>query len=420
MQGFHARPASRAGAVTIAIVLCAGAAPAQAQPARNRAAAAPLRIAAARTDPGWFGVAVRGRPGTTVTIREQVGGATIPLTRIRLRGATALRSHASRWRCARLVRRLVASAPGEAGGTDTASAEVRTPSCRRRLTLALSPARPRPGQIVTVRVLDRWRIGAITVRVCAGRPRRCERTAVRRGHRSAAERVRALRPGLWTFELSTRWHQRLRKRVRVLSRRPVRVLATGDSMIQLVDFALARKLSGSGRVHSDAHISTGLSKSFLFDWQAQARRQARSHPDVTIMFIGANDGFSFGRVACCGKGWVRGYAARVRRMLRAYVRGGRGQAYWLTLPAPRDRARAHIYRAVNAAIRLAARSFGEDVRVVDTGPTFTPGGRFRAAIRRGGHRVTVRQQDGVHLNATGAALAAGLVIRSLRADGFIA
>jgi hypothetical protein len=46
---------------------------------------------------------------------------------------------------------------------------------------------------------------------------------------------------------------------------------------------------------------------------------------------------------------------------------------------------------------------------------FTPGERFRASI----HGRVVRQGDGVHLNVAGAAIAARLLMRRLRADGFI-
>jgi hypothetical protein len=47
---------------------------------------------------------------------------------------------------------------------------------------------------------------------------------------------------------------------------------------------------------------------------------------------------------------------------------------------------------------------------------FTPGGRFRKTIKIGGKRIRVRQSAGVHLNTTGAALAARLVVRAIRRD----
>jgi len=81
-------------------------------------------------------------------------------------------------------------------------------------------------------------------------------------------------------------------------------------MIQIIDSFLAQRLKPKGaRVVSDAHISTGISKPEMLDWIAHARSSARTvKPDVTVMFIGANDGFPMagrsGRsVPCCGRAW---------------------------------------------------------------------------------------------------------------------
>jgi hypothetical protein len=198
------------------------------------------------------------------------------------------------------------------------------------------------------------------------------------------------------------------------------VLATGDSMIQILDVNMKRRLSKRGaRVRSDARISTGLSKPFLLNWPNHARRQARSRPDVSVVFIGANDGFPIGGTDCCGNAWVDAYAARVRAMMTAYSRSRRGIVYWLTLPAPRPAQWRSIYPAVNRAIRRAAAALDGRARVVDLARTFTPGGSFRASMVWHGHRQTVRAPDGVHLSPTGAAIAAALVERAMRRDGVI-
>jgi hypothetical protein len=65
-------------------------------------------------------------------------------------------------------------------------------------------------------------------------------------------------------------------------------------MIQYVDAALEQRLERRRRVRvaSDAHVSTGLSKPSLLNWPRYAKRQVRRYkPRVTVMFIGANDGF---------------------------------------------------------------------------------------------------------------------------------
>jgi lysophospholipase L1-like esterase len=204
----------------------------------------------------------------------------------------------------------------------------------------------------------------------------------------------------------------------------LRLLATGDSMIQIIDGFLKQRLERrrATRVRSDARISTGLSKPFMLDWVKKAREQARSvHPDVTAVFIGANDGFPMktrtgGRAACCGGAWVAEYARRVGSMMRSYLRGGRSYVYWMTLPTPRRGDFARIYRAVNRAIKRAAGRVGRGVRVIDLVRVFTPGGRFRQVIRFRGKRVDARQADGVHLSTAGASIAATLLIDRLRHD----
>jgi hypothetical protein len=207
----------------------------------------------------------------------------------------------------------------------------------------------------------------------------------------------------------------------------LRLLATGDSMIQIIDADLQRRLAARGpiKVRSDAHISTGISKPFMFNWVKHARASARSvHPDVTVMFLGANDGFPMGtpsgaKAPCCNKAWVAEYARRAKAMMRSYARGGSGTVYWLLLPAPRSKRFASVFGPVNRALRAAAGSFPGVVHLVDLGATFTPGGRFRQTMRWEGHTVTVRQPDGVHLSVAGASIASTLIIRRMRRDGLL-
>ena len=103
-------------------------------------------------------------------------------------------------------------------------------------------------------------------------------------------------------------------------------------------------------------------------------------------------------------------------MMRVYARGGRARVLWLLLPAPRGGVFREVFPAVNAALRRAARGLEDDVRIVDLGEIFTPGGRYRDSIEVGGKTVRVRQADGVHLNTAGASIAANLVLRTLHRE----
>jgi hypothetical protein len=201
------------------------------------------------------------------------------------------------------------------------------------------------------------------------------------------------------------------------------LLVTGDSLAQPLDVQLARDLASKGvKTDRDAHLGTGISKTDLVDWGQLSSLQVRKDkPDGVVMFMGANEGFPMpgagGKlVQCCGADWAAIYATRARKMMDTYRRNGAARVYWLNLPMPRDAARQKIARSVNAAILVAAQPFRAQVRVLDMNALFTPGGRYRAAMPVSGRNTIVRRPDGIHLNDTGARVAADDVIARLRAD----
>jgi lysophospholipase L1-like esterase len=200
------------------------------------------------------------------------------------------------------------------------------------------------------------------------------------------------------------------------------LLVTGDSLAMPLDAELARRLAARGvRTVRDPHVGTGVSKADVVDWGRLSSTQVRrERPDAVVMFIGANEGFPLpgpgGDVECCSVEWASVFAFRVRRMMDAYRMGGRGRVYWLTLPAPRDDELGEIARVVNASIAVAAAPYRAQVRVLDMGRIFTPGGRYRDAMDVGGRETIVRESDGIHLNAAGAEIAADAVIAALARD----
>lgn len=201
------------------------------------------------------------------------------------------------------------------------------------------------------------------------------------------------------------------------------LLVTGDSMSMPLDQDLAQRLSPKGvRVVQDPHIGTGISNTVLVNWGQLASYQVRhDHPDAIVVFIGANDGYSMPgpgghQVNCCGVAWATIYAQRVRQMMNTYRHEGAARVYWLTLPAPRDPARQAIARVVNAAIEVAAQPWADQVRVIDTVPVFTPGGRYRDSMQISGTPTVVRESDGIHLNDAGSQLAAKLVMSYIDRD----
>jgi lysophospholipase L1-like esterase len=374
-----------------------------------------LVLVASAPEKGRISLELTARPGVEVVLRDELTGAQRTVTP---RSESTVVKRFATWSCASAVRRFSAEQAAADGSVVTASTQLRTPTCAHRLALATRRSVRAPGRLM-VRMRDRWAIGNFSVRLCVTPPgagQRCRSVRLEHGDARVAVPVRVLRPGGYRISATTRY-QRLRDGVRA---RPARgrlaVLATGDSMIQIVDSFLREQLAGAA-VRSEAHVSTGLSKPSLLDWPENAKRQARRvHPDVVVMFIGANDGYPMGRAGCCGAAWVAEYARRARSMMRSYARGGRARVYWLLLPAARGGFFRETFPAVNEGLRRAARGLEDDVRIVDLEAFFTPGGQFRSSMEVGGKVVTVRQKDGVHLNTTGAELASGLVAQALRRD----
>jgi lysophospholipase L1-like esterase len=388
------------------------------------AAAHALTLTADHPERGWIRLRVSGAGSGPVDLAEETAAGAKPITRLTPSAGRATLRHAGIWRCDRYARRFIASTTGADGSPQTATADVRTPSCRHRLLLRVRVLKHGRTRRVQVRLVDRFKVGDVRPRVCVRRPGRrdaCRTVRIAPGREQALVSYGARAAGLWTVGLRTAWKQDARASVYIRPSRRLRVLATGDSMIQILDSFLKRRLGQRRmKVRSDARISTGLSKPFLLNWPNHAKRQVRSlRPDVTVVFIGANDGFPFGGTDCCGDAWVDAYAARVRSMMSAYSRNGRGLVYWITLPAPQPAQWRPIYPAVNRAIRQAASSFAGQARVVDISKVISPGYRFTTSISWHGRRQTVRQGDGVHLSVAGASIAEALVERALRQDGVL-
>jgi lysophospholipase L1-like esterase len=331
---------------------------------------------------------------------------------------------AATWSCDRPNRRFVSISRRPDGTIGMGVYSVRTMSCAQRFELHV-PRRVAPGSRLRVRVVDRWGIGGIRPTLCVTPPherRACRTLAFPRAVAVASRRVRATTRGSWRIELRARGH-RVRTSVAVgdgskAAGAPAPlVLATGDSMMQGIDGFLTDELGDGARVRSDVRPGTGIGKGVY--WTAWAAAQvARLRPSVTVMSIGANEGFAMptpggASAACCDEPWVAEYARRVRTMMRTYRRHGRGRVLWLTLPTPREARLIPIFGAVNRAILRAADGLS-GVKVLRMDLLFTPAG-YRDVMRYRGKSVRVREIDGVHLSISGTAIAATAIARELLA-----
>jgi hypothetical protein len=357
--------------------------------------------------------------GSPVEFFEQIGDRIRRLGESRAEpGAATALDDATTWSCERLVRRFFATAILPDGTKATGAHTVRTASCADRFRLRV-PRRVAPGALAELRVADRWGIGGIRPQLCITPPKaraRCRTLAFPAAVAVATRRLRATTRGLWTVELRIREH-RIRASFAVGAGVAAggslpRVLTTGDSMMQGIDSFLADELGDSATVRSDVRVGAAISRK-PGEWEAIAASQvATLRPRITVMSIGAAEGFAMttpagATVACCDESWVLEYSRRVRAMMATYARGGRGRVFWLTVPLPRLAARLPASRAVNDAIvRAGAGQPGVTVLRMDL--LFSPDG-YQDTIRYRGRRVRVREVDAIHLNVPGTAIAAQVV-----------
>jgi lysophospholipase L1-like esterase len=385
-----------------------------------------IRVSAAHI--GYVAADIRGPPGTRVQLGEVSGHATRPIEVIDLGTGITRESRALTWRCDQRVRELeVRTLPPAVA--QFASAAVKTPSCSRRLATNVNRAAA-VGGTLTIGLRDRWGIGGLPLTICVSPPGggvTCGHWGLQTGQRSRVIRIDTPRPGGWLVTVKTGYQKATQ--TLVWAAHPggrIRLLAAGDSEMQLLDDFLGQDLQSHGvAVSSDARISTGLTNSFFFDWPSHAFQEAASlRPDVTVIFMGANDGFAVrganGQlVSCCGPGWSAGYATLVERMMTAYLRGNAGRVYWFTLPTPRAGNFQSVFNGVNAGIRLAAKRFPGRVGLIDANAFFTPGNRYRDFMTYQGRGFVIHESDGVHLSVASDTVAATLVVHQMLADHII-
>jgi hypothetical protein len=202
------------------------------------------------------------------------------------------------------------------------------------------------------------------------------------------------------------------------------LLTTGDSTIEGIDSVLEDALGSAARVRAESAPGTELSGHGEAGWKTRAAAQVRRlHPRVTVLSLGANEGFGNelpdGRtVNCCGDEWVAELARRQRALMRTFLQSGQGRVVWLLLPATRSAAKSEVIDAADRALIAAAKGVA-GVHLVDLRPIFSPDGAFHQTIEHDGRTVDARAPDGVHLSASGQEIAAEAVRSLIVREGLL-
>ncbi|MDP8955653.1 MAG: DUF459 domain-containing protein [Actinomycetota bacterium] len=197
-------------------------------------------------------------------------------------------------------------------------------------------------------------------------------------------------------------------------RRPLSVLAVGDSVASDLGHAFARLAAERGgfRVRVDARVSTGLARQDYFDWPYHLAVGIRDHrPDAVVALFGVNDagnGFFVGSrgIPFGTPEWKSGYRDRVAKIMKMITKSGR-PVIWVGMPIVAEGWRANGVRMLNEIFRTEARKH-DGVVYVDAWKLFADrNGGYTAYLPAGsGGKVQVRQPDGVHLTMEGGDLLA--------------
>ena len=372
----------------------------------------------------------RGRAGDVLRVRRGPRGAAARLGR---RAPPARRPCCATPRRGRAIASSGASSRPRRGPT-ARSRSARTASARCRARGASSsrvaaPDRAR-GACSASASPTRWGIGGIRPQLCVTPPggaRRCSTLAFPRAVAVASRRFRARHPRSRAGRAARARPPRAQRRpspsastaCRAAAAPPI-VLATGDSMMQGIDGFLADELGDAARVRSDVRPGTAIGKGL--EWlalvgvagaRARARRRRSSRSARTR--AGRCRRPAGRRSSAAASRGRRSTPVACARMMRTYVRRGRGRVVWLTLPAPRGAtADADLRRRQprDPAGRPAACAASTVLRIDQI---FTPSG-YRDVMRYRGANVRVREPDGVHLNVAGTAIAATAIARALAAS----
>lgn len=188
---------------------------------------------------------------------------------------------------------------------------------------------------------------------------------------------------------------------------PVRVLLTGDSLMESLGPQMSRSLAGYSNITfiPIGKKSTGLSRPDFYDWPAVLKqRLVADRPHLVVMWVGTNDPQGIhghkGLGEPCSEAWQQVYRSKLREVVSlAHSHGAR---FMLMGPPVVGEPK------LNAQLGVIDRLMGEECRALGicyvstrlimggSGGVFHPQGRLLD-----GQFVTLRSADRVHITADG-------------------
>lgn len=201
----------------------------------------------------------------------------------------------------------------------------------------------------------------------------------------------------------------------------VTVLEIGDSLGVDLGWGMQWALHGDSKVTlvEDARGDTGLANTGYYDWPLALRTDlAASHPQILVVFLGANDDQDFfvgTRYVAFGSAlWEREYGNRVAEMMDEATRAG-ARVLWVGMPIMRSATLSAAVMKVDAVYQREARG-RPNVTYFSSWKLFsTRKGQFNGGDTDvAGAPSPLRDPDGVHLDLGGEDLLGAAVVKEMR------
>lgn len=200
------------------------------------------------------------------------------------------------------------------------------------------------------------------------------------------------------------------------------VVILGDSLADGLYQGLTRlnKDNDAIRFVKKARVNTGIVRADRYDWNKAAEKLAKSGEyQIAIILLGLNDLQTFrenGKAHHYGTdGWIERYEDRIEQMMRTF-KAANMAVYWASIPAVTTKHYQSDFIYLNTFYKSAAQKLG--VRFVDTWtPLLDQDGAYSAYWKDDkGKTILIRGRDGVHFNADGYLILAGIVNDVLKKD----
>ena len=201
---------------------------------------------------------------------------------------------------------------------------------------------------------------------------------------------------------------------------PLRVLEIGDSLgIDLGDQLRAQlDAAGAARTVVASVGDSGLSNLSYYDWPAHlATLLAADHPQLVVVFVGANDDqglYVDGAAAAPGSpAWAAAYAGRVDDVVRESTSAG-ARVVWVGMPPMASSDLNAAVQLENGIYRRETAAYAGTLFVSSAPVLGDASGRYEiTGVDASGEVAALRTPDGVHLTPAGAGLLARSVIAAV-------